>query len=193
MGGFPLPLWPTVFVFPLGLCFFYFILAGARTFEVSPDDDLGSGIAQFSFLVTGTLGTLFLGYRANVPIGNAVAGGALMIAALGLYEWARHTIMDRRFHIAWSGDVPEAVCQEGPYAHVRHPVYASYIIAFAAMLAALPSLWSLAIFLFNAGLFIHAARDDERSLGASDLSDDYSRYRMRTGMFIPHSSRKAAD
>ena len=116
-----------------------------------------------------------------------------MIAALGLYEWARHTIMDRRFHIAWSGDIPEAVCQEGPYAHVRHPVYASYIIAFAAMLAALPSLWSLAIFLFNAGLFIHAARDDERSLGASDLSDDYSRYRMRTGMFIPHSSRKAAD
>ena len=55
MGGFPPPLWPTVFVFPLGLCFYYFILAGARTFEVSPDDDLGSGIAQFSFLVTGTL------------------------------------------------------------------------------------------------------------------------------------------
>jgi protein-S-isoprenylcysteine O-methyltransferase Ste14 len=182
-------LWPLVFVFPLGLCFYYFILAGARTFEVSPDDDLGSGIAQFSFLFTGTLGTLFLGYRAHVPAGNAVAAGTLMVAALVLYEWARHTIADRRFHIAWSGDVPEAVCDAGPYGFVRHPVYASYILAFAAMLVALPSLWSLAIFLFNAGLFIHAARDDERSLAASDLSDDYSRYAIRTGMFIPRSPR----
>nr|WP_166178405.1 isoprenylcysteine carboxylmethyltransferase family protein [Altererythrobacter segetis] len=185
------PLWPTVFILPLGLCFYYFILAGARTFEVSPDDDLGSGIAQFSFLVTGTLATLFLGYRAHVPMGNAVAGGALMAAALTLYEWARHTIADRRFHIAWNGEVPEAVCEDGPYAHIRHPIYASYLIAFAAMLAALPSLWSLAIFLLNASLFVHAARDDERSMAGSDLAPVYARYKRRTGMFLPRFWRKA--
>ena len=48
------PLWPTVFVLPLGLCFYYFILAGARTFEINADDDLGSGVAQASFF-SGTL------------------------------------------------------------------------------------------------------------------------------------------
>ena len=189
----PLPLWPTVFIFPLALAFYYFIVAGARTFEISPDDDLGSGIAQFSFLVIGTLGTLFLGYRAHVAPGNAVAGGALMACALALYEWARHTILGRRFHIAWGGDVPDAVRPDGPYAFVRHPVHASYLLAFGAMLGALPSSWTLAIFPFNAGLFAHAARDDERSLAGSVLASDYARYKQRTGMFFPRFGPKPAN
>ena len=32
-------LWPLLFVFPLGVCFYYFLLAGARTFEIGPDDE----------------------------------------------------------------------------------------------------------------------------------------------------------
>ena len=186
----PFPLWPTAFLLPLGLSFYYFVLAGERTFERSPSDDLGSGLGQFSFLVTGTLGTLFLGFRATVPAWNAVASGALMICALGLYEWARHVIRGRRFHIAWSGDVPEELCEAGPYRLVRHPVYASYVLAFAAQFVALPSIWTAVIFLFNAGLFAHAARDDERALAASDLADDYASYRKRTGMFVPRFTRR---
>jgi protein-S-isoprenylcysteine O-methyltransferase Ste14 len=190
--GLSLPLWPTAFVIPLGLCFYYFLLAGSRTFEIDPDDDLGSGIAQFSFFVTGMLGTILLGYRANVPVGNAVAGAALMACALALYEWARQTIMERRFHIAWNGDVPEAVCEAGPYRLVRHPLYASYMLAFAAQFAAVPSLWIGAIFIFNVGLFTHAALDDERSLARSHLADEYARYKARTGMFLPRLGRKPA-
>jgi protein-S-isoprenylcysteine O-methyltransferase Ste14 len=179
-----------VFVLPLGLCFYYFILAGARTFEVNADDDLGSGVAQASFL-SGTLGTLLAGYRADVSPWHAISGAALMIGALLLYEWARRTIMSRRFHIAWSGDVPEAVCEAGPYRYIRHPLYASYVLAFAAMLAAVPSPWTLAILVGNAGLFVHAARDDERSIAASDLAADYARYKQRAGMFFPRLWRKA--
>lgn len=191
--GFPLPLWPTAFVFPLAIGFYYFLLAGARTFEYGPQDDLASGLAQFSFLVTGTLATIFLGWRAEVSMANAVAGGGLMLAALALYEWARHTIAGRRFHIAWSGEVPDAVCEAGPYRFVRHPFYASYLLAFAGLVAALPSLWTLAIFGFNAALFGHAARDDERSMAQSDLAAEYARYRARTGMFLPRLRRPAAD
>jgi len=184
------PLWPTVFVLPLGLCFYYFILAGARTFEINADDDLGSGVAQASFF-SGTLGTLLLGYRADVSPWNAIAGAALMSGALLLYEWARRTIIDRRFHIAWSSDVPEAVCEAGPYVYVRHPLYTSYILAFAAMLATVASPWTLAIFAINLGLFVHAARDDERSIAASALAAKYAPYRQRVGMFFPRLRRKA--
>ena len=38
------PLWPTVFLFPLALCFYYFLMAGAQTFEHSPADDLAAGL-----------------------------------------------------------------------------------------------------------------------------------------------------
>jgi protein-S-isoprenylcysteine O-methyltransferase Ste14 len=190
--GLSLPLWPTAFVIPLGLCFYYFLLAGSRTFEIQPDDDLGSGIAQFSFFVTGMLGTILLGYRANVSVRNAVAGSALMACALALYEWARQTIMERRFPIAWNGNVPEAMCKAGPYRFVRHPLYASYMLAFAAQFAAVPSIWIGAIFIFNVGLFTHAALDDERSLARSHLADEYARYKSGTGMFLPRLGRKPA-
>ena len=191
--AFPFPLWPTIFIFPLGLCFFYFILAGERSFERSPSDEFGAGLGQFSFLVTGTLGTISLGLRAEVPVRNAICSAVLMFCSLALYEWARHTVRGRRFHIAWSGDVPGELCDAGPYRYVRHPVYASYFLAFAAMLVALPYLVTLAIFIFNLALFTHAAWDDERSLAASDLCADYARYKKQTGMFLPRLARRAAD
>jgi protein-S-isoprenylcysteine O-methyltransferase Ste14 len=190
--GLSIPLWPTAFVFPLGLCFYYFLLAGSRTFEIGPEDDLASGIAQFSFFVTGMLATILLGYRADVTVWNAVAGAALMAGALALYEWARQTIFERRFRIAWNGAVPEELCEAGPYRHVRHPLYTSYMLAFAAQLAAVPSLWTAIIFLFNLGLFTHAALHDERSLAQSDLAEDYAGYRRRTGMFWPRLGRRPA-
>ena len=191
--GLQLPLWPTAFVIPLGLCFYYFMLAGSRTFVVEPEDDLSSGIAQFSFFGTGMLATILLGHRAEVSLWNAIGGAALMACSLLLYEWARRTIFDRRFHIGWSGEVPDAVCENGPYACVRHPIYASYLLAFAAQLAALPSPWTLLIFVLNLALFAHAARDDEHSLAGSDLAAEYSRYKRRTGMFLPRVGGAAAN
>jgi protein-S-isoprenylcysteine O-methyltransferase Ste14 len=185
-------LWPTAFVIPLGLCFYYFLLAGSRTFEIDAADDLGSGIAQVSFCGTGTLATILLGYRAEVSLWNALAGAALMALALVLYEWARRTIAGRRFRIAWNGEVPEALCEAGPYRYLRHPLYTSYLVAFAAQLAAVPSLWTVLIFLCNLGLFVHAALHDERSLAHSDLAEAYAGYRRRVGMFWPRPGRKPA-
>jgi len=185
----PFPLWPTVFVFALGLCFYYFLLAGGRTLEFNPGDEWAAALAQFSFTITGVLGTLFLGYRAQVPAANAIASAVLMAGALALYEWARRTVRHRGFHIAWTGEVPAELCAEGPYAHIRHPLYASYILAFAAQLAALPQWPTLAIFLFNLALFAHAARDDERTLAKSGLAADYAQYKRRTGMFLPRLGR----
>ena len=180
-----LPFWQTAYLFVLGLSFYYFVLAGARTFEVNVGDETPSGIAQFSFLITGTIGTLVFNFGHSLPLANALAGAVLLLASLALYEWARHVIRNRRFHLAWTGDVPDAVCEEGPYRFVRHPLYLSYILAFVAVVAAYPGLASAAILIFNGALFTHAAITDERSLGRSDLAAAYADYKARTGMFVP--------
>jgi len=182
---FPLQLWPTGYLFLLGLSFYYFILAGARTFEMNPGDELASGVAQFSFLITGTLGTLYLGYGRPISLWNGIGSAVLLCMAMLLYEWARGAIKDRRFHIAWTGDVPDELCEVGPYRYVRHPLYSSYILAFASVLAAFPTLPFLAIFLANVALFTHAALSDERSIAESDLAAGYASYKARTGMFLP--------
>jgi len=189
--GFPLPLWPTAFILPLALCFYYFLLAGGRTFEFDEGDEGPAMLAQFSFAATGMGGTLVLGLGGgSVPPWHALGGGVLMACAIALYEWARHTIWNRGFHIAWTGEVPDALCEKGPYRFIRHPLYTSYGLAFAAQLVALPSLWTIAIFLFNAGLYTHAAFDDERSLARSALAGDYAGYKRRTGMFLPRLSAR---
>jgi len=180
-----LPLPQPLFLLFFVLGFFYFVLAGARTFERDDSDDFASGLGQFSFLCTGALATWFIGRGMTIYLWNGSAAVLLMVAALALYEWARGTIRNRKFHIAWSGDVPDTVCDSGPYRFVRHPVYLAYMLAFLAMAIALPSIWSAAILLFNMALFSHAAITDERSIAESPLAADYAAYRKRVGMFLP--------
>jgi protein-S-isoprenylcysteine O-methyltransferase Ste14 len=67
----------------------------------------------------------------------------------------------------------------------------SYLIAFLAVLVALPHWLTAAIFVANIGLFTHAARNDEKHIAASALAADYAAYRERTGMFLPRFSRSA--
>jgi protein-S-isoprenylcysteine O-methyltransferase Ste14 len=88
--------------------------------------------------------------------------------------------------------VPEALCDEGPYRYIRHPIYLSYALAFLAVLVALPHWITALTFLFNFALTVGAARSDERVLAASALAADYASYRERTGMFLPRINRSAS-
>jgi protein-S-isoprenylcysteine O-methyltransferase Ste14 len=65
------------------------------------------------------------------------------------------------------------------------------VLAFLAVLIALPHWITGLSFLFNLVLSIFAARSDERVLAASPLAADYAAYRERTGMFLPKFSRPA--
>jgi len=171
------------------LVFGYFAAAGATTFERDESDVKGAMWGGFSLFVTGAIATALLSYRQILHPLNGIAAAIVLLASFSLYEWARRTIRKRRFHIAWSGEVPEAVCASGPYAFVRHPVYLSYILAFVAVPTAFPMPVTLAILLFNLVLYVHAARDDERSIDASELKHAYAAYKARTGMFFPRIRR----
>ena len=167
------------------LAFGYFAQAGAATFARDDSDVKGAFGGQFSLLFTGAIATGLLSFRQVLHPLNGIVAAVVLLGALALYEWARRTVRERGFHIAWSGDVPDAVCTSGPYAWVRHPVYLSYLLAFLAATIAFPRWPMLAIFVLNLGLWLHAARDDERSLAASELGPAYASYRARTGMFLP--------
>jgi protein-S-isoprenylcysteine O-methyltransferase Ste14 len=183
--GLSLPLWPTIFYLPLALCFYYFLLAGARTFEIRPEDDSSSGIAQFSFFVTGLLGTIALGYRSQVSTLNAIAGGALMACALALYEWARHTIAGRRFHIAWSGAVPGEVCEAGPYRYVRHPSYTGALLTFYGLAIGFEHLWAAIVIVVPTTVaFLIRMRVEEAVLRAA-FPREYPAYERSTARLVP--------
>jgi protein-S-isoprenylcysteine O-methyltransferase Ste14 len=179
-----------IFVVVLGCAFAYFLVAGARTFARSGEDDFGALWAQISFMFTGAATALYLGVKVQIRVYNSIASVAVLVGALTLYEWARSTIRERGFYVAWSGNVPAALCDHGPYAYVRHPIYASYILAFLALLVAMPGFVTLAVFAFNLALFSPAARSDERSLASGAFAAEYALYKQRTGMFLPRIVRR---
>jgi protein-S-isoprenylcysteine O-methyltransferase Ste14 len=176
----------------LGCTFVHFLLAGSRTFVSNGDDDTAAWLAEISFIWGGAAATLILGLYVPVHLYNGIASLIVLACSLALYEWARHIVWGRKLYVAWSGGVPDDVCAEGPYAYIRHPIYASYILAFLAVLIAIPTVVTAIMLAFNVVLFTHAALSDERSLRSGALAGDYAQYRKRTGMFLPRIVRSVS-
>lgn len=177
----------------LGGVFVHFMIAGGRTFFFKDAEREGPAayVSQFSFLFSGTMVTWGLGLRLPILAANQAGAALVLTASLGLYEWARHTIWGRRFGLAWGDHVPESLCEDGPYRYIRHPIYLSYVLAFLAVLVALPHWITTLTFLINLALFVTWARSDEQVIAGSALAQPYEAYRARTGMFLPRLSRAA--
>jgi protein-S-isoprenylcysteine O-methyltransferase Ste14 len=174
-----------VLTLALAISFVHFLQGGARTF-VPPDDpeDGGAGLGQLSF-VSGALVALFAGVYFRTDLRNHIAAAVILVCGVGLYEWARQTIMGRRFYIGLTEAVPEEVCASGPYAYVRHPIYMGYMITFLALFVAFPKIVTAIALAMNAALFAYMAADDERVLARSPLAADYEVYKKRVGRFLP--------
>jgi protein-S-isoprenylcysteine O-methyltransferase Ste14 len=178
-----------ILLFFLGFVFMHFLLAGARTFySENMQEEPGAPLAQFSFLASGIVPTWFLGLYQPIHRTNGILAAIVLALAVALYEWARHTIWGRRFGVGWGDHVPAELCERGPYRFVRHPIYLSYMLAFGAVLIALPHWISALMFVLNVTIFTYAAFTDERSLARSAIAADYANYRERAGMFWPHFS-----
>src|SRR5271167_540548 len=160
--------------------FLYFMTAGAKTFTVPALRDGGAQLGQYSF-VSVMVCVLFLGFYQVLLWYQALCGAGLALISLVLYEWTRRTVIDRNFYTGLGGEVPSAVCENGPYKFVRHPFYLSYMVAFLGALVAFPSLVTAAVCVLDIALFIYMAFDDERVLMRSALSVDYDAYRRRAG------------
>jgi protein-S-isoprenylcysteine O-methyltransferase Ste14 len=162
----------------------YFLTAGAKTFTVPALRDGGAQLGQYSF-VSVMVCVLFSGFYRSLVWYLALCGAGLALSSLVLYEWTRRTVIDRNFYAGLGGEVPSAVCENGPYKFVRHPFYLSYVVAFLGAVVAFPSLVTAVVCSLDIALFIFMAFDDERVLLRSELAADYQAYRKRVGMFLP--------
>jgi protein-S-isoprenylcysteine O-methyltransferase Ste14 len=178
-----------VLLFFLGGVFLYFIQAGARTlYSKNFELERGAFIGQFMFLMGGVIPIWFVGLYQPIHLVNGITAACILLACIGLYEWARQTIFGRQFGIGLGDQVPEELCEAGPYRYIRHPLYVSYVLAYVAALVALPHWLTATLLAVNIALFIYMAKDDEKTIGTSPLAPAYAAYRERTGMFFPRFS-----
>jgi protein-S-isoprenylcysteine O-methyltransferase Ste14 len=74
----------------------------------------------------------------------------------------------------------------GPYRHVRHPMYAGYLLSHLAFLAMNPTPWNLAVYALCYGVQVPRLMAEERLLGGDPRYREYQatvRYRLIPGLF----------
>jgi protein-S-isoprenylcysteine O-methyltransferase Ste14 len=112
------------------------------------------------------------GWSPAVPALVSIAGNILIV--LGLYIY--HLVTKANTYAAATVVVAEGqtVCSTGPYAVVRHPMYAGAMLVFLGMPLALGSWWGLLIVPAATALFAWRLLDEEKML--SDDLPGYTEY-----------------
>jgi protein-S-isoprenylcysteine O-methyltransferase Ste14 len=120
-----------------------------------------------------------------VPPARFLAAAAILALALVLFRWAARTNRARPLPLAFAAHVPEHVQTDGPYRLVRHPFYASYLLAFVGGFVAAGTALLLPLLALGIATYWRAARSEEASFASSPLGGAYRAYARTAGMFLP--------
>ena len=125
----------------------------------------------------GHLWETLLGWKGNPHLNPLhllsnllIAGGFILISA----AWEALYRAQKRRELAVAG----------PYASIRHPQYAGFILIMLGFLLQWPTLITLAMFPILVAMYVRLARREEKEV-AAEFGEKYLRYAARTPGFIP--------
>lgn len=164
------------------------MIAGAtRVFTRTPGDMVNPRGLGVGFSIWGPLASIQL---ATQPAAwQSAVGIAGLVGALALFNWAAASIRGRVFSLAGHDDLPQFVHSSGPYAYIRNPFYASYILAGISTIVMWPSRWGALIVVLAIAYYEWLARYEEGKFVKSPVAMEYAAYQARTGRLIPRFTR----
>lgn len=128
----------------------------------------------------------------SIEIVLLIVGTLLYFPGMLLLLWARLTLGKNYFVSTGFGAQlfkGHQLITSGPYAIVRHPMYAGLILAaFGALLIYMT--WTTVYFALFAPLMSVRARREEQALSA-EFGEQWQEYCRRVPMFIPHSRKRS--
>lgn len=147
-----------------------------------------SGLTGVGSLVVYLVNPAWMAWsRLDLPDPVRLTGAGLGVVALGLFWWVfchlgtnvTPTAQTRANHV---------LVTSGPYRWVRHPMYASGVVLFAAY-ALLTANWFVALMcgLTFTVLLLRTSVEEANLIGR--FGDDYREYVRRTGRFLPRLPR----
>lgn len=142
---------------------------------------LGSTLVALQFTLLLALALLVWPALARAEFG--LAGVGLLVLSVALGGW---TLLHNRlgnFNIHPQPKTSGYLVVDGPYRHMRHPMY-SAVLLLAGALAVVAGLWIAAVvWLALLAVLWRKAELEERWL--TERYPDYSAYRSRTKRFVP--------
>jgi protein-S-isoprenylcysteine O-methyltransferase Ste14 len=120
------------------------------------------------------------------PPGLARAAASMVLGAVAaVLAWTSVTHLGRQFRIRAGLYHDHALVRTGPYAVVRHPIYASLLaMLLSTLLILTPWKWALvSIVLFVLGTEIRVQTEDR--LLASRFGEEFAGYRKKVPAYVP--------
>ena len=101
---------------------------------------------------------------------------------------AGFVILSAAWKVLYEAQRTGTLAVSGPYAYVRHPQYAGFILIMLGFLLQWPTLVTLIMFPILVTMYVRLARLEEREV-LSEFGDAYRHYAARTPAFMPWATR----
>jgi protein-S-isoprenylcysteine O-methyltransferase Ste14 len=150
---------------------------------------LGSRYPGIDFLShdAGHLLEVMFGWRSSPHIGPFHLASAVFIGG-------GFILLAKAWPVLYGAQSRGELATTGPYARIRHPQYAGFVLIMFGFLLQWPTLVTLAMFPILVFMYVRLALREEREAVAA-FGDQYRQYMARTPRFIPRlgGSRKTVE
>ena len=141
-------------------------------------------LALLAFLVLYAINPPWLGVLAlRFPAWARSIGIALAFASFILYGWAQATLGR-----AWSPHLQmrdqHVLVTTGPYARMRHPMYAAYIVFMSGIMLVTANWFFVGLLVLSLAIFAVRIPKEEQML-LEVFEDQYRTYMQKTGSLFP--------
>ncbi|HEX9756301.1 MAG TPA: isoprenylcysteine carboxylmethyltransferase family protein [Nitrospiria bacterium] len=99
------------------------------------------------------------------------------------------SLLANAWKVLYSAQRTQTLAVTGPYAYIRHPQYAAFVLIMLGFLFQWPTLLTLLMFPILLYMYMHLARREEAEV-EKQFGEAYSRYKAVTPMFFPNFKRK---